>query len=125
MNDTKFCKFCGQQISMDAVVCTHCGRQVETLQGGQTPVIINNSANSSASASSVSTTPTYNGSRRVCNKWVSIGLCVSLGYFGAHKFYEGKMGTGLIYLFTGGLFLIGVVIDFINLLGKPENYCVD
>ena len=29
---TKFCKFCGKKIAFDAVVCTHCGRQVELLQ---------------------------------------------------------------------------------------------
>ena len=26
---TKFCKFCGASIPMDAVICTKCGRQVE------------------------------------------------------------------------------------------------
>lgn len=26
---TKFCKYCAQKIPEDAVVCTHCGRQVE------------------------------------------------------------------------------------------------
>ena len=26
---TKFCKFCGEKIPEDAVMCTHCGRQVE------------------------------------------------------------------------------------------------
>jgi TM2 domain-containing membrane protein YozV len=35
-----------------------------------------------------------------------------LGIFGVHRFYMGKWGTGLIYLCTGGIFLIGQVIDF-------------
>ena len=26
---------------------------------------------------------------------------------GAHKFYEGKIGMGVLYIFTGGLFGIG------------------
>ncbi|EDO59579.1 hypothetical protein CLOLEP_03629 [[Clostridium] leptum DSM 753] len=30
---------------------------------------------------------------------------------GGHKFYEGKAGTGILYLFTGVLFSIGWIID--------------
>ncbi|MFR6319644.1 MAG: NINE protein [[Clostridium] leptum] len=30
---------------------------------------------------------------------------------GGHKFYEGKAGTGILYLFTGDLFSIGWIID--------------
>lgn len=39
---TKFCKFCGEIIPADAVVCTHCGRQVEELTRGQPNLVINN-----------------------------------------------------------------------------------
>ncbi len=45
-------------------------------------------------------------------------LCWFLGYFGAHKFYEGKTGMGIIYLLTGGIFGIGYIIDWIKLLVK-------
>ena len=45
-------------------------------------------------------------------------LALFLGVFGAHKFYEGKVGTGLLYLFTFGLFGFGVLIDWIQLIGK-------
>mgnify|MGYP002625434279 FL=1 len=58
------------------------------------------------------------------NKWVSLCLCLFLGYFGAHKFYEGKAGMGLIYLCTFGLLGFGVFIDFIMLLFKPNPYYV-
>ncbi|BAU66505.1 hypothetical protein STA3757_39100 [Stanieria sp. NIES-3757] len=38
------------------------------------------------------------------------GLCV-FGVCGIHRFYLGRIGTGLLYLFTFGLFGFGQVID--------------
>ena len=49
-------------------------------------------------------------------------LCLFLGIFGGHKFYEGKIGMGILYFFTCGLFFIGVVVDFILLSQKPSKY---
>lgn len=42
-------------------------------------------------------------------------LLTFVGIFGIHRFYQGKWITGLLYLFTGGLFLIGVLYDFCTL----------
>ncbi len=39
-------------------------------------------------------------------------LLTFLGIFGAHRFYMGKWLTGLIYFFTGGLFLLGYLYDY-------------
>lgn len=41
--------------------------------------------------------------------WV---LLTFLGVFGVHRFYLGKWLTGILYLVTGGLFLIGVLYDY-------------
>jgi TM2 domain-containing membrane protein YozV len=41
--------------------------------------------------------------------WV---LLTFLGVFGIHRFYQGKIGTGLLYLFTLGFCGIGVIYDY-------------
>ena len=38
-----------------------------------------------------------------------------LGVFGLHRMYMGKWPTGILYLFTGGLFLLGWLYDFCTL----------
>lgn len=44
-------------------------------------------------------------------------LCVLFGYFGAHYFYVGKSGMGILYFVTMGLFGIGWIIDIIRIAG--------
>ncbi len=39
-------------------------------------------------------------------------LLTFLGVFGIHRFYQGKWITGILYLVSGGLFLIGIVYDY-------------
>ena len=48
-------------------------------------------------------------------------LCLFLGFFGAHKFYRGKTGMGILYLLTAGLFGIGWIVDTIKLLVNLLN----
>lgn len=118
---TKFCKFCGEKIAEDAVMCIHCGRQVEQLKGEQPQVIINNT---NTNTNTNVNRNIGNGYGKQKDKWISLLLCAFLGGLGAHKFYEGKVGLGVLYLFTLGLFGIGVIIDFIVLLFKPNPYYV-
>ncbi|MGB1950498.1 MAG: NINE protein [Marinobacter sp.] len=45
-------------------------------------------------------------------------LLTFTGVFGLHRMYMGKWITGIIYLLTGGLFLVGVLYDFWTLNGQ-------
>lgn len=56
------------------------------------------------------------------NKWVAFLLCLFFGVLGIHKFYEGKVLLGIVYLLTGGICGVGVIIDLIVLLFKPNPY---
>ena len=47
-----------------------------------------------------------------CSYNVAWILLTFLGLFGIHRFYMGKWITGILYLLTGGLFLIGYVYDY-------------
>jgi TM2 domain-containing membrane protein YozV len=39
-------------------------------------------------------------------------LLTFFGAFGIHRFYMGKILTGIVYLLSGGLFLLGILYDF-------------
>lgn len=121
----KFCKFCGEKINDDAVICTKCGRQVEELKSAKTdtPSIVINNANANTNTN-VNANINAAALKKPKNKWVAVLLCFFIGGLGAHKFYEGKIGMGILYLFTLGLCGIGVIIDFIVLLFKPNPYYV-
>lgn len=119
---TKFCKHCGAKIPEAAVICTACGCQVEEIKNHEQPSIVINNANTNTNVNNNQNGFMYMGRPR--NKWVAFLLCFFLGFVGAHKFYEGKAGMGILYLFTCGLFGIGWFIDCIVLLCKPNPYYV-
>lgn len=49
-------------------------------------------------------------------------LCQTfIGPLGVHRFYMGKIWTGLLWLFTGGLFLIGYLYDYLTLNGQIDE----
>lgn len=50
--------------------------------------------------------------------WV---LLTFLGWLGIHRFYLGKVVTGLIYMLSGGLFGFGILYDFFTLNGQVSE----
>ena len=56
------------------------------------------------------------------SKGVAYLLWFFLGFFGAHKFYLGKVGMGILYLFTLGLLGIGWFIDLFTLGTQVDVY---
>lgn len=117
----KYCQHCGEAIDEECVVCPKCGKQVADLK--QPNIVINNTnQNQNVNTNTVRVAAVPFGKR--CNKWTAFFLCLFLGYFGAHKFYEGKTGMGILYIFTIGLFGIGWIVDLITILCKPNPYYV-
>jgi TM2 domain-containing membrane protein YozV len=48
-------------------------------------------------------------------------LLTFLGIFGVQRFYLGKIGTGILWLLTGGLFGIGWIYDFLTMNGQVSE----
>ena len=56
------------------------------------------------------------------SKLITLCLC-GFGVLGAHRFYVGKIGTGILYLLTiGGGFTIGLWIDIVKILMNKFTY---
>ncbi|MGN0665556.1 MAG: TM2 domain-containing protein [Huintestinicola sp.] len=129
---SNYCSSCGAPLKTDQVYCTKCGAKRSEDASGSTPQYSSMYKGTGAGTYQNNYAPnTYSGgyspnvggiTGNKKNKWVAFFLCMFLGAIGAHKFYEGKVGLGILYLFTGGLFTIGWIIDLIVLLLKPPYY---
>ncbi|HEY2663891.1 MAG TPA: TM2 domain-containing protein [Candidatus Binataceae bacterium] len=87
------CERCGGAMPSDAIFCSHCGERVAPR------------------AARSRSSEFEDVSER--SRLIALLLCLFLGYFGVHRFYVGKIGTGVLWLLTGGLFGIGYVVDAI------------
>lgn len=56
------------------------------------------------------------------SKFVAYMLWFFFGWAGFHRFYVGKIFTGIIYLFSLGLFGFGWFLDLFLLSGYVDNH---
>lgn len=89
-----YCSKCGAQIDDAAVICPRCGCPTQNYRPGYQP----NRRTENCSPKS---------------RLVALLLCIFLGTLGIHRFYVGKVGTGVIWLLTMGCFGIGWLVDVI------------
>ena len=87
------CPRCGAPVPGGVNFCPHCGAPLSGY----------------GYASAAPRTPYISP----CNRLVALLLCIFVGYLGAHRFYVGKIGTGILWLLTGGCLGIGVLVDLI------------
>ncbi len=85
-NEMVFCRACGRQIHVTAQACPGCGARQIAAGESERQIL------------------------------VAFLLCFFLGYLGAHRYYVGKIGTGLLMLVTAGGFGIWWLIDLIMIL---------
>lgn len=93
---TLICPNCGLKILEDVNFCPRCGVSLKGCAPQQ---------------------PAYDTGFRprvsLYNRLVALLLCIFVGGLGVHRFYVGKVGTGLLWLFTAGCFGIGTLVDLI------------
>ena len=81
----------------------------------QQPQIVINNVNSNTNTN-VNQNGGYGAGISSKSKMVTLILAIFLGYLGIHRFYVGKIGSGILYFFTGGLFCFGWIYDIIKVL---------
>lgn len=93
-----YCTACGKQIHESATSCPACGAVQQSR-----PAIAAVAMPAMASATDKRILPAFL-------------LCFFVGLFGAHRFYVGKVGTGIAQIFTIGGLGIWTLIDLIMIL---------
>lgn len=117
------CPVCGAPL--EGEVCTYCGHKLKTNTNNSTVQTQNasniNFVTNVVNNNSVVNNDSQNISNQMSNvskknKITALILCVLFGFLGVHRFYVGKIGTGLLYLCTFGLFFIGYIVDIILII---------
>lgn len=83
-----YCRACGSQMHFSAYACPGCGASQQVQAASQSQ-------------------------KRILPAAI---LCFFIGVLGVHRFYVGKVGTGILQLLTLGGFGIWAFVDFIMIV---------
>ena len=114
--NTVECPFCAEQISERAKKCRHCGETVcVTLRSAEEALRASNRNTGNVYMNAAVSNGTANYQRPMKSRMTAILLALFLGSFGAHKFYLGRGGWGVLYLIFFWTFVPGIIafIEFI------------
>lgn len=116
-----FCSQCGKQAAFGAKFCTECGASIHgseaTHQQTQQPIVIN-VTNDSTNANTV---VIKHDAMFLKSRWTAFFLCLLGGWLGLHRFYLGKIWSGILWAFTAGFFFFGWGIDLLLLLFNASS----
>ena len=121
----QFCANCGNELGETENFCQKCGEKLplksESTQPTYTapaPAPAPQQTQSVAQNVTVQVAPTVaRMGPSPKSRTIVLALCIFLGLLGFHRFYVGKVGTGILYFFTLGIFGIGWIIDILMILG--------
>lgn len=94
--DAGFCTQCGARMRVGDRYCHNCRWDSEGEPSGR-PL----------------PSPRNLGPASDYNRLTVFLLCLFLGWLGVHRFYVGRVGSGLLWLFTLGLFSVGMIYDLV------------
>ena len=103
-----FCPNCGKENPDDSYYCRDCGCALKENAPAAGPGMNHNASQRQK--------PKEEKSYRFRSKWTAFVLCLLLGWLGIHRFYTGKIGSGILFALTFGGLGFGWFMDLFAIL---------